>query len=182
MPRASRITALVTALQLLSLLLGMPVTAWGLSSDRDQPMYIEADQARLDDRKGVSIYEGNVHLRQGTLRLYGDSMTVTNTGEQVEKVFLQGNPATYSQRPDGKDIDLNAEAGKMEYFKNEDRMILLENARVWQEDGNEFRSERIVYDIKNNVVKAGGKGKETRVHITLQPKARQEPGNGEAPE
>jgi lipopolysaccharide export system protein LptA len=50
-------------------------------------------------------------------------------------------------------------------------MILLENARVWQSDAEEFSSERIIYNMKNNTVTAGGSAGD-RVRIILQPKNR----------
>ena len=53
------------------LLLLAPLPGLGLDSDRDEPIHIEADRAMLDEKEGTSIYEGNVQLRQGSLRLQG---------------------------------------------------------------------------------------------------------------
>ena len=36
-------------------------------------MTIEADKATYNEKQGVSIYQGNVHLSQGTLRLHGNT-------------------------------------------------------------------------------------------------------------
>jgi len=151
------------------LLAVMPFTARGLTSDRDQPMTIEADKATLNEKTGNSVYEGNVHVQQGTLVLQGSKMTVQLTDNAIEKIILTGSPATYRQRPDGKDTDQHAEAGRIEYHATEDRIILLENARVWQSGAEEFRSDRIVFNLKNNTVNAGGSSPGDRVHITLQP-------------
>ena len=63
-------------LLLLFLPLLLPMAAWGLSDDRNQPMHIEADRASLNEKTGISTYEGNVHVQQGTLNLRGDRMTV----------------------------------------------------------------------------------------------------------
>jgi lipopolysaccharide export system protein LptA len=38
-----------------------------LSSDREQPINLEADAADIDDLKGISIYTGNVVLTQGSM-------------------------------------------------------------------------------------------------------------------
>ena len=151
------------------LLAVMPFTARGLTSDRDQPMTIEADKATLNEKTGNSVYEGNVHVQQGTLVLQGSKMTVQINDNTIEKIILTGSPATYRQRPDGKDTDQHAEAGRIEYHATEDRIILLENARVWQSGAEEFRSDRIVFNLKNNTVNAGGSGPGDRVRITLQP-------------
>jgi lipopolysaccharide export system protein LptA len=151
------------------LLTVMPFTARGLSSDRSQPMTIEADRATLNEKTGNSVYEGNVHVQQGTLVLEGSKMTVQLNDNTIEKIVLIGSPATWRQRPDGKDTDQHAEAGRIEYLAAEDRVILQDNARVWQSGAEEFRSDLIVFNLKNNTVNAGGSSAGDRVHITLQP-------------
>jgi lipopolysaccharide export system protein LptA len=153
------------------LLVFVPAMAQGLSSDRNQPITIEADRATLNEKDGSSIYEGNVHLQQGTLNLRGNRMTVQIADDEIEEIVLTGQPASYRQRPDGRDTDQHAEAGRIEYHAADERLILLDNARVWQSGAEEFRSERIVYNIKKNTVSAGGSAGD-RVRITLQPKQR----------
>lgn len=165
-PVNSRWLAIAT---LLTLLGNLPAIGHALSSDRDKPIHIEADSAKLDEKNGLSHYEGNVHLRQGSLDLRGDSMTVHSNGRSVTKIVVTGSPASFSQRPDGKSADLNAEANRMEYMQSEERIILTRKARVWQTGGNEFASDHINYDIRNNIVNAGGDNAGNRVSITLQP-------------
>ena len=156
---------------LLSLL---PVTGWGLTSDRSQPINIEADRATLNEKTGNSVYEGNVYLQQGTLVLQGSKMTVQLNDNTIDTLVLTGDPATYRQRPDGKESDQHAEAGRIEFHAKEDQIILLENARVWQSGDEEFRSDRIVFDLKSNTVNAGGNKPGDRVHIILQPGSKQD--------
>lgn len=153
------------------LLVFAPAMVQGLSSDRSQPITIEADTATLNDKDGSSVYEGNVHLQQGTLNLRGSRMTVQMSDDELETIVLTGQPASYQQRPDDRDSDQHAEAGRIEYHAADERMILLENARVWQSDAEEFSSERIIYNMKNNTVTAGGSAGD-RVRIILQPKNR----------
>lgn len=155
---------------LLLVLATLPMPTWGLTSDREQPIHITANSASLDENTGISIYRGNVHLQQGTLKLQGETMTVHSRGDQVSKIVLTGNPASFLQRPDDSEVDLQAESGQMEYYAADERIILLDAARVWQDDGREFRSERIVYDINSNRINAGGSDTGDRVHIILQPK------------
>jgi len=155
------------------LLLLLPVTGLGLASDRTQPINIEADRATLNEKTGNSVYEGNVHVQQGTLVLQGSKMTVQLNDNNIETIVITGDPATYQQRPDGKESDQHAEARRIEYYAKEDRIILLENARVWQTDDEELRSDRIVFDLKSNTVNAGSNKPGDRVHITLQPGSKQ---------
>jgi lipopolysaccharide export system protein LptA len=162
-------------LLLLSLL---PLTAWGLDADREQPINIEADQASLNDKTGVSVYEGNVKLQQGTLVFTGNKMTVQLTDKKLDTIVLTGTPATYVQRPDGKDVDQHAEAERIEYYAIDERVILLRKARIWESGDEEFRSDRIVFNLKTDTVDAGGGGDSGRVHITLQPRDRDKKKKG----
>ncbi len=155
----------------LALFAALTTPSWchALSSDRDQPMMIEADRVELDDSTGISVYSGNVKVTQGTLELTGDRMTVHNKGDDIQKVLMSGNPATYKQRPDGKESDVRAKAKRMEYYTDPQRIILLEQAEVDQA-GDVLRSERIVYDVAKDQVNAGTNQPNERVIITIQPK------------
>lgn len=148
----------------------LPLTAWGLDADREQPITIEADKASLNDKTGLSVYQGNVRLQQGTLIFTGNHMTVQLTDKKLDVIVLTGNPATSVQRPQGKSTDQHAEAGRIEYYALDERVILLDKARIWETGDEEFRSDRIVINLKTDTVDAGGGGDSGRVHITLQPK------------
>ena len=160
------------ALVLASAFSAWPFPAAGLSSDRDQPMYIEADRADINDKKGISIYTGNVKVTQGTFELLADKLTVYIEKDQLQKAIAIGQPAHYRQRPDGKDEDIEAQALRMEYYASPERIILLERAQASQA-GDVFRSEKIVYDIEKNVVNAGTGSGNDRVRITLQPRKKE---------
>jgi lipopolysaccharide export system protein LptA len=148
-------------------LMCLPLPVCALSSDRDQPINIEADSATLHEKSGNSTYRGNVHLRQGTLHLHGDTMTVEMRDDRIEKIVLVGSPATYVQRPDNSDEDQHAEARRVEYYATDERLILLENARIWRSGDEEFSSERIIFNLADNTVNAGGGSSSDRVRITL---------------
>ena len=165
----SHIRLLRTAL----LLLLLPASGLGLTSDSSQPVNIEADRATLNEKTGNSVYEGNVYLQQGTLVLQGSKMTLQLNDNTIDTLVLTGDPATYRQRPDGKESDQHAEAGRIEFYAKEDRIILLGNARVWQAGDKELRSDRIVFDLKSDIVNAGSNKPGDRVHITLPPSSEQ---------
>ena len=97
-------------------------------------------------------------------------MTVQLTDKKLDTIVLIGTPATYVQRPEGKDVDQHAEAERIEYYAIDERVILLRNARIWESGDEEFRSDRIVFNLKTDTVDAGGGGDSGRVHITLQPR------------
>lgn len=158
----------LTRLALAAALL-LPCLAWGLSSDRNQPIQIEADRATLDEKAGTSVYEGNVFMKQGTLTLRGQRMTVQVRDSQVIRITIDGKPASFSQRPDGADSDQHAEADHIEYHTAEQRLVLQGNALIRQSDKEQFSSNRIVFRLRDNTVSAGDASSGSRVRITLQP-------------
>jgi lipopolysaccharide export system protein LptA len=145
--------------------------AWALSSDREQPIELEADSARIDERTGVSIYTGNVKLIQGSRRLDAERLTVERTVEG-DRLIAEGRPATFSQQPDDKPEPFEGRALNIDYHTGKDRVILTGEAEVWQ-GGNRFASERIVYDVASDTVRGGqaspGSQPGERVRITIQP-------------
>lgn len=144
--------------------------ALALSTDSEQPIHIEADQAELDNRKQVAIYHGNVHLTQGTLRIDADTLTIYYTPEkELEKAIAEGQPAWYRQRPDNSNEDVRARALRMEYHADTNTVYLFQKAHVWQ-GANEFTGDRIEYDIKHDIVRGEGSEAGTgRVHVIIRP-------------
>ena len=165
-----------------ALLLGLWLPpGWGLSSDRNQPIQIESNKASLDEDTGISVYTGNVLLRQGSLVLRGDRMTVYIKDDRVDRVVLEGAPASYVQRLEDGESDQQAEAGRIEYQAAALRMILQQDARIWREGSEEFSSNRIVVNLRDNTLNAGGDSPDSRVRIILQPRAWQEDDKIPAP-
>lgn len=152
----------------------LPLTAWALSDDRDQPIQIQADRASLDDLKGITVYEGNVEVIQGSMRLHGDKVTLTyDADKQVEKIIAEGNPARFKQRPDKREEDIQAEARRMEYDAKQDMLHLITQAQVWQ-GKDRFSGQHIVYDAQRSVITAEGDSQQ-RVTVVIEPKKLQKP-------
>lgn len=148
-----------------------PSVATALSSDRDQPIHIEADSVTIDDRSGLSTYQGNVELRQGSMHLSAQRITVFGLRSPT-KIVAEGDPVRFRQRPDGKGQDARGEASRLEYLTDQNKLMLLGKAKLSQGD-NVFQSHRIEYDVSRARVRAGEKspGSE-RVRVTLQPSKR----------
>lgn len=156
-----------------ALALLLPAYGWALSSDRDQPMRIEADRLDIDDAKGVSVYRGNVIVRQGTLELRADELRAYRAAggrRTLERIVANGKPATFKQRPDGAQEDIHGSATQLEYHLAAERLILQGTAHL-QQAGDEFSSNRIEYEVGIQQVKAAqGAGGEERVQVTIQPR------------
>ena len=146
-----------------------------LSSDKDKPIELEADSADINDKNGISIYQGNVILTQGSTQLHAETLTLFhNQQHKLTKVVSIGSPAHFKQRPDKQKSDVKAKAGKIIYYVKKEIVHLYDNASFWQEK-NSFSGDKIIYDTKNDIVKASSK-KTTdeksqsggRVKVTIQ--------------
>ncbi len=148
----------------------LPMTAWGLTSDQDQPIYMEADSVDVDEESGISVYIGNVEVTQGTMHLLADKVTVYRIEKKTERIVAIGNPVKYRQQMDNSTDEVKGEALMMEYFISDERLYLIDNAELTQGLDN-FSSDRITYFRNRSLVKAGGsaKGKE-RVRSVINPK------------
>ncbi len=155
---------------MLAALLLCPALVRALSSDRMQPVYIEANHAEINDKQGISIYRGDVKLTRGSMHLTADTLTVHHSGNAIDELVAIGNPATYREIQDKNNSEVRANAGRMEYHAGTGQLVLLHDAKLWQ-DVNEFGSERIVYDTNTELVNAGDLDSNSqRVHITIHPK------------
>jgi lipopolysaccharide export system protein LptA len=131
------------------------VSAWALPSDRDQPIRIQADSAELDDKQGVAVYRGDVIITQGTMKVTGDTVTITQNAQGDIEVFTSiGKPAYYEQLPSADKQIVKAYGQTIQYFMTNERVILIDQAKVIQE-GNTFKGEKIVYDTQRQIVNAG---------------------------
>jgi len=159
----------------LSCLLGGEALA--LSSDKEQPIQVEADGMEIDEAKGVTTYSGNVVVIQGSIRLKADKVFVFQSEGSTDRLEAIGKPAYFQQRPDGKDQDVKGNASRIEYNTNSELLYMIGNAVLLPGDGNKLTSQRITYDRVKAVMKAGAAvtgGKKTvksgRVKTILAPR------------
>lgn len=153
---------------------------FGRTDDREKPLNIEADTAEINDSTGISVYTGDVVITQGTTILKGDIVTVTAPGQDIEKVVSVGKPSTYQETgDDGKEV--HAEALQMEFIKPENRIILLQKARI-EQAGKTFASERIVYHTLDRRVDAGDKQNRVKMTIIPEKKESKDAGSKNAPQ
>ena len=157
----------------------LAVQAVALSSDRDQPVSIEADRAEAGEHERVSVYHGNAVIVQGTLRITGDTIRIyLNADDEFVKLVSLGDPASMRQLPDASEQYHTARADRLEYFANYDLIVLLGRASYGQ-GADRMSAERIVYDSRLGRLKAHSRPaapgqeqgqKPARVRITINPK------------
>jgi len=136
---------------------------------KDDPITIEADRATLSEKQGVSTYTGNVVLTQAGIKITADEVIVHHENGRLTHVTATGAPVRYFQQGEEGREDIHGEAMTMEYFAVEQRLLLLNSAKLSQ-GGNAFSGNRIQYDTQREVVTAGvSESGEERVQVTIQP-------------
>ncbi len=161
---------------LIGTLCGFAFNASALQSDRNQPISIEADEAEFDFETGMRTYIGNVSVIQGSLEIRGDRIEVRFKGDEIDTATAYGKPATFKQRPDGKDEDVRGRAPKMVFKQKQNRLFMYKNA-VLVQTPNTIRSREIQYDLTTSkMIVKGGAGttkepgkKPGRARIVIQP-------------
>ena len=158
---------------LLILLSLAPLSAWAASADRQQPLEVEADRKHSDYKGGQAIYEGRVIIRQGRMLIHADKAILTLRAGQLDRAQLEGKPVTY-QDVDEQGLPIQAQALNMDYQVNDkasgDILTLTGQAQI-ERNKDSLASERIIYNLKTEVMDAGG-GKGERVRMILQPRAK----------
>lgn len=161
---------LYLAFLLLATSLFVSPLALSLPSDREQPIHITADKAVRDEKKGVTIYSGSVQMRQGSMELEADSLTIFHDVENADQIVARGKPAKMRQRPELEAAVVHAHAGVITYFKLEDRVLLQSEARI-EREGELVTGDSIDYLIGQQLITAEA-NKSTagdKVSVVLQP-------------
>lgn len=162
----------------ISLLVSIVLLASGataLESDRNQELVIEADQLAGDEQKEITRLSGDVFLRQGTLRIRAASAVLHGPVKSLERVVVEGSPATLNQELEERAGTLHAEARHIDYDLASRRLELRGDAVVDQAN-RRLTGERILYDLAADRV-IGESDREAdgdRVRIRIEP----ENGNG----
>ncbi len=155
----------LTALLLLFLL---PLTASALESDKNKPIYIEADSVEIDNGKGVSVYQGNVDVTQGSIHFTADKVVVTRNEGKSDHIRATGNPVTFKQELEGKKEPVRGRSRAVEYDTDSEMLHMIGDSVLYQ-GKDSFKSDRITYDRTKSLVRAGAsaKGKQ-RVRISIE--------------
>jgi len=161
---------------LTTLVLSAPVMAE--KADSEKPIELSADRGSLDQKKGVTVWEGNVVVVQGTLNLKAQRVTVTRDAQGNQQLQAQGSPVTFRQKVDGSNEYVEGSASNVNYNTAANLATLTGNARV-KRGQDSVSGAVIVYNTATETYQASGgstaSGNSGRVTVILQPKAQGTP-------
>jgi lipopolysaccharide export system protein LptA len=141
--------------------------AIGAEGDASQPIEIQADAATVDERKGISTYSGSVQITQGSMQLSAEIVRVYAPERRLERVEAEGQKVRFRQL-DAEGQEVRAEAQTVDYRAAAGEITLTGEAKLWRGESI-VESERIVYDIQDQVVIAGTEGGGQRVNAVIVP-------------
>ena len=152
--------------------------AWAEKADRDKPTQVEANRMSADDARRLNIFEGEVVVTKGTIRLTADRLVVRQDAEGFQFATATGKPARFRQRQDAKPgekegIWVEGEAMRIELDDRNQKIELFEAARV-SRGGDEVAGDYIFVDQRSDFYQvSSGKSPAAkgRVKAVIQPKA-----------
>jgi lipopolysaccharide export system protein LptA len=132
--------------------------------DRSQPVTVDADRMERFGKESLVIFIGNVVARQNSSVQYADRMEVylDEKGDRIVRAVSTGNVRIVTR--DCK----TGTAQRAEYNDLEQRIVLIGNARVWQDD-NVVTGETITMFLSQDHSIVQG-GKQERVKAIFYPK------------
>ena len=150
--------------------------AFAEKADRDKPTQVEANRMSADDARRLNIFEGDVIVSKGTMRLNAERLVVRQDAEGFQSATATGRPARFRQRQDPKPgekegIWVEGEALRIELDDREQKIELFERARV-NRGGDEVAGDYILVDQRSEFYQvSSGKGAaKGRVKAIIQPK------------
>lgn len=151
--------------------------------DRNKCAVVEGDGFSIDKSNSSSVYEGNVVLSQGTMRLTAEKIVVKNDADGYTFAQLFGSSKAqikFRQKRFAANDYVEGLSDRAEFDDRNDTVKLLGNARI-QTSGEDVRSEYIYYNAADETVQArgaipGGASNKSattptgRVRMIIQPK------------
>ena len=151
-----------------------PLQGNGLESDQRQPIRIQADKALITDKEGLSVYEGDVIIVQGTLQINAEIVEIKSQNRTILEVRARNDGeskklAKFKQTLSKEGEEIFAEAKKINYLVQEGQLLLNGQARLEQKK-DVFSGEVLFYDIAKGSVNLESGSSQERVNMTISPK------------
>jgi lipopolysaccharide export system protein LptA len=159
---------------LLAGLLLSAAPAWADRTDRNQPMYLDADRVSIDDARQISTFDGSVRLTQGTLLISGDKIVISETADGDKHGTVTGQLAYFQQKREGLDEYIKGYGERIEYDTRNEFLELYGNASIKRAD-DEVQGDHITYDSKTEIFHVDGRrsadpAQRGRVRAVIQPR------------
>jgi lipopolysaccharide export system protein LptA len=138
----------------------MPVGAYALPEDAEQPIDVDADRTEMFLNEGLIVYTGAQNapacITQGTLKICGGEIRLRRADNgDLEEVTATGTPARFQQQP-AADQELMQASGAKLVFDNVAQLITADGDAEFSQSGNVINHQHIEYDIEARHASASG--------------------------
>ena len=147
----------------------------GAGPRSNAPIVIDADRMEAFKKDGLVVFSGNVIAKQENSVQTADRMEVylDDKGERVLRIISTGNVKIVTE-----DCRTGT-AKRAEYYDDDQKLLLIGDAKVWQED-NVVTGERMVMYLADDRSEAES-GPQGRVKSVFYPKRDDDKQSGGAP-
>ena len=147
----------------------------GAGPRSNAPIVIDADRMEAFKKDGLVVFSGNVIAKQENSVQTADRMEVylDDKGERVLRIISTGNVKIVTE-----DCRTGT-AKRAEYYDDDQKLLLIGDAKVWQED-NVVTGERMVMYLADDRSEAES-GPQGRVKSVFYPKRDEDKQAGAAP-
>jgi len=114
-------------------------------ADREKEIQVLADRLSADDAKKEAVYEGNVIITQGTMRITSAKIVVREDAQGYRTYVATGAPVTFRQKRDKVDDWIEGFAERAEFDDRNDLLKLFNGAKLKSSQG-ELTGDFISYD------------------------------------
>ena len=154
-------------------------------ADREKPIQADSDKLTLDNLQKISVFEGNVVIVQGTIRITADRVVIKEDKDGFRHVTGTGTnrQTTFRQKRDDVDEYIDGNSDRFEYDTRLNRVELFGKANLRRAQ-DDVKGEYIAYDTQTEFFRANGSAVgsagaspgSNRVHVVIQP----QPASGKA--
>ena len=164
--------------------------AFGLSTDRNQPMDVKANYLKTDQNKNTNadvsttFLKGDVQITQGSIKAHGAEATIyqdngskpakgagdSSGSSKIKRVVIVGKQAHLEQVHDVDCSLMTADADTIDYHTDTDLADLKGHVSVNQKGKGEFHGEHMVYNTKTGEMESGDNSPQSRVTMRFEPK------------
>jgi lipopolysaccharide export system protein LptA len=123
------------------------------ANGQNQPVTVDSDKMERFGKESLVVFTGNVVARQDGSVQYADRMEVylDEKSERILRTVSTGNVRIIT-----RDCRTGS-ARRAEYHDLEQRVVLIGNARVWQDDNVVSGESIVIYLAQDRAVAEGGK-------------------------
>lgn len=136
------------------LLMSYALPAFAIKDDIKQKLHIIADSSIYNYKTGITIFEGNVKVDQGTTHITADKLTTkTNKNHKIQEAIAFGlkQPAHYWTLQKIGEPEMHAVANIIKFYPIDSNVTLEQNVVVTQGE-NSFQGQMILYNMGDETI------------------------------